>query len=144
MVWTLIYHARKKDVPTIFVKFEDLCMNPKPELQLLMSSIIGQSDLNETNAEQRIDEVIALGDQETSTYDLKDSSKKFCSSIQNYTQEQIRLVKTELEDMLYFFGYVKSHFYLGNLTGFFKFYQASDFKNEQNYFKFRKTSQQIR
>ena len=62
---TLIYHARKRDVPTIFVRFEDLCMNPKPELQLLMSFITGLSDLNGTNAERRIGEVIALGDKAT-------------------------------------------------------------------------------
>ena len=108
-----------------------------------MSFITGLSYLNGTDAERRIGEVIALGDQATQTYDLKDSSKKFCSSIKNYTLEQIRLVKTELEDMLYFFGYAKSHLDPGNLTGFFEFDQATDLKNEQNYFSFRKTSQQM-
>jgi Sulfotransferase domain len=84
---TLIYHARKRDVPTIFVRFEDLCMNPKPELDLLMRFFTGLPNLKGTNAEHRVSEVMALGDEATKTYDLKDSSKKFNSTMKNYNEK---------------------------------------------------------
>jgi hypothetical protein len=58
---TLMYHARKRDVPTIFVRFEDLLMNPKPELDLMMRFFTGLPQLKGTNAERRISEVIAMG-----------------------------------------------------------------------------------
>lgn len=62
---TVIKHARKRDVPTIFVRYEDLCMNSKPELEILMKFFTGLPDLRGTNAERRIEEVLALGEKAT-------------------------------------------------------------------------------
>ena len=46
----------------------------------------------------------------------------------------------ELEDMIYFFGYAKTHLDTENLTGFFEYDKATDLKHERNHFSFKKTS----
>jgi len=58
-------HARNRDVPTIFIRYEDLVMNPRPELEILMKFFTGLKDLKGTNAERRIEEVLALGEEAT-------------------------------------------------------------------------------
>ena len=136
----VIHDAEKSEVPTIFVRYEDLCMNPKPELELLMKFFTGMTSLEGTNAQRRIEEVLAMGEEATQTYSLKDSSKKFCSAIKYYTPVQVDHIKKELEDVLYFFGYAKTHLDPGNLTGFFEFDKATDIKNEQNHNGFKKHS----
>ena len=108
-----------------------------------MQFFTGLSSLEGTNAQRRINEVLALGDKATQTYELKDSSKKFCSAIKYYSASQIDLVKSELEDMLYFFGYAKSHLDPANITGFFEFDKETDVKHEQNHYGFKKTSTQV-
>ena len=45
-----------------------------------MRFFTGISDLKGTNAGQRVDEVYALGAEAVQTYDVKESSKKFCSA----------------------------------------------------------------
>jgi hypothetical protein len=40
-------------------------MNPRPELEILMKFFTGLPDLKGTNAERRIEEVIALGTEAT-------------------------------------------------------------------------------
>ena len=46
--------ARLKRIPVLFLRFEDLVMNPAPELYNMMKFMIGESDLTGTNAERRI------------------------------------------------------------------------------------------
>jgi hypothetical protein len=60
--------------------------------------------------------------------------------MKNYNKKQIELVKQELEDMIYFFGYAKTHLDPGNMTGFFEFDKATDLKHERNHYGYRKTS----
>lgn len=129
--------ARNREVPTIFVRYEDLVMNPRPELETLMKFFLNQSDLKGTNGQRRIEEVLALGESATQTYDLKDTHKKFCSAKKFYTDAQIEYIIHELEDMIYFSGYAKTHLDPDNLTGFFQFDKATDLKHEKNHKSYR-------
>ena len=50
--------AKFRKVPMLFIRFEDLVMNPEPQLYNIMKFLLGERDLTGTNAERRIKEVI--------------------------------------------------------------------------------------
>ena len=79
--------AKFRRVPTLFIRFEDLVMNPEPELYNMMSFLLGKRDLTGTNAERRIKEVIGMGQKATQTYNLKDSTKRNNANVQRYTPD---------------------------------------------------------
>ena len=58
--WFDVYlrDMKKREVPILFVRFEDLLMDPEPELRNIMRFILGMKDITGTNAERRIKEVI--------------------------------------------------------------------------------------
>lgn len=123
----VLHDARKREVPTIFVRYEDLCNGPEEQLRNIMRYVIGLDNLQGTNAERRIAEVLAKGEKATQTYELKDTSKKFNSSSKYYTDAQIDFLKEELKDMLYFFGYANNSLSKdANFTGFFSYDKATD------------------
>ena len=57
--------SKFRDVPMLFIRFEDLVMNPEPELYNLMRFLLGIRDLTGTNAERRIKEVLAMDQKAT-------------------------------------------------------------------------------
>ena len=77
--------AKFRRVPILFIRFEDLVMDPEPQLYKLMSFLLGKRDLAGTNAERRIKEVIAKGAKATQTYSLKESTKKNNANADRYT-----------------------------------------------------------
>ena len=79
--------ARARQVPILFVRFEDLVMNPEPVLERMMKFFLGEVDIRGTNAERRVKEVIAMGAQATVTYQLKDTTKKYNGNITMYSEE---------------------------------------------------------
>ena len=56
---------KKRTCPMLFVRFEDLLLNPEPELTNIMRFFLGMNDISGTNAERRVKEVIALGHKAT-------------------------------------------------------------------------------
>jgi len=52
--------AKFREVPMLFLRFEDLVKNPEPELYKLMRFMLGMHDLTGTNAERRIKEVLSM------------------------------------------------------------------------------------
>ena len=82
----MIDDAKFKRVPTVFVRYEDLVNNPRPELEVLMKMIIGVNDLTGTNADRRIDDVIAKGSKATQTYSLKSNTGKFNANAHLYNE----------------------------------------------------------
>lgn len=58
-----------------------------------------------TNAQRRIDEVVKAGRSATQTYKFKETTGQLNASAKRYTQEQQKFIKDELGDLLYFFGY---------------------------------------
>ena len=81
--------AKFRDVPTLFIRFEDLVNNPETELTNIMRFILGKRDIKGTNAERRVKEVIAKGADATRTYSLKETTKKFNSNAFRYTSDEI-------------------------------------------------------
>ena len=79
--------SRHRDVPMLFIRFEDLVMNPEPELYNLMRFLLGIRDLTGTNAERRIREVLAMDAKATQTYNLKASTKRNNANAHRYTAE---------------------------------------------------------
>lgn len=99
--------AKYRKVPLIFVRFEDLVMDPEPELTRIMQFMLGVDDISGTNAERRVKEVIAKGAGATVTYALKDTTKKYNGNASKYSPEQHAWIKENFGEMLHFFGYAK-------------------------------------
>ena len=121
----MMHDAKFRQVPILFIRFEDLVMNPEPELYNLMRFMLGTRDLAGTNAERRIKEVLAMGTSATQTYSLKDSTKKNNANVHRYTEDQLAWVRENMSEMLHFFGYAKVPHDPENNTGFFE-YDGSD------------------
>jgi len=66
--------ARNAKVPILFIRFEDLINNPESELVNLMRFLTHLKDIEGTNAQRRIKEVLAKGKSATQTYSLKDTT----------------------------------------------------------------------
>ena len=81
----VLLDCRTRIVPTVFVRYEDLCNDPEPEYYKILKYVLGLNDLQGTNAERRIKDVLAKGTKATETYSLKDTSKKYNSSLHYYT-----------------------------------------------------------
>lgn len=122
--WFGVYleDARKKNVPILFIRFEDLLLDPEPSLYKMMQFLIGKKDLTGTNGERRVKEVIAKGAKATqNVYRLKSTTLKFNSQVKNYNDEQLALVQDRLGDVIHTFGYAKSSKEPENPTGFFDY-----------------------
>ena len=78
--------AKLREVPTLFLRFEDLVADPEPQLYQLMSFMLGRRDLEGTNAERRIKEVLSMGAKATETYALKDSTRRQNANLHRYTE----------------------------------------------------------
>ena len=57
--------------PLYIVRYEDLVLQPKQTLMSLFCFLLGEDDLTGSNAERRIDEVVAMGKQGSQIYNLK-------------------------------------------------------------------------
>ena len=118
------YHldlAKQRRIPILFLRFEDMLMDPEPQLRDIMRFLLGIDDLTGTNAERRVKEVINLGHQATQTYKLKQSTLRFNSQGKRYSQEQIDRVGELLAEYNNTFGYAQYESEDSNPTGFFKY-----------------------
>lgn len=133
--------AALRKVPTLWVRFEDLVMDPEPHLYDLMRFMLGEKDLSGTNAERRIKEVLAKGQEATRTYDLKASTLRFNAQGKRYNAEQKESAAESLKEMLFFFGYTKNEDDPDNHTGFFDF--PKDHPLQKTYMGFRQQNQDM-
>ena len=85
----MMHDSKKRQVPMIFVRYEDLVNDPEPQLYTMMRFLLGQYDLTNTNAERRIQEVLGLGSKATVMYSLKDTTKKKNTHLHRLTPEQL-------------------------------------------------------
>jgi len=122
---TMMRDAKFRSVPILFIRFEDLVMNPEPELYNMMSFLLGKRDLTGTNAERRIKEVMALGQEATQIYTLKESTKRNNANAHRYTDAQKAWISENMKEMNHFFGYAKLPTDPENNTGFYE-YDGSD------------------
>ena len=63
-------------------------MKPKDTLMEVMGFLLESKDLEGTNLERRIDQVLAMGQEKTSAYKLKSTSGKFDAHAHMFTPEQ--------------------------------------------------------
>ena len=119
--WTTLLkecHEDKKN-PLYIVRYEDLVLKPKEAYRGLFSFILEEKDLTGTNAERRIDQMVAMGAKATVTYNLKATTGKFNMHEQKYSPQLRQFVQDELADFIYYFGYAKVDD--ESPTGFFDF-----------------------
>lgn len=90
-------------VPVHFVRYEDLVLRPKETYQDMMKFMLNLDSIDGTNADHRIDSVLAMGAKATQTYRLKNQGLN--SNAFRYSPAQLEFIKTELSRHLYFFGY---------------------------------------
>ena len=98
----MLNDAKMKSVPVLFIRFEDLVRNPKEELENIMKFLCNTKDIKGTNAERRIQEVIAKGKDATVTYQLKVSTRVLNPNVKKYNLEQLEFIKEELKDIIYY------------------------------------------
>ena len=123
---TLMKDARERACPVLFVRFEDLVMDPEPVLMQMMKFILNVNDLSGTNAERRVKEVIAKGASATVTYTLKDTTRRYNGNAGIYTEEQRQWIKSEFKEIMHYFGYAKVSSDPDNVTGFFDYTDEED------------------
>ena len=101
-----------------------------------MRFMLGTKDLSGTNAERRIEEVLAMDQSATLTYSLKESTKKNNANVHRYTPAQLAWIRENLKEFIHFFGYAKVPQDAANNTGFFE-YDGTDPELTRQYFGFK-------
>lgn len=125
-----------REAPMLFVRFEDLLMNPEPELRNIMRFMLGVNDISGTNAERRVNEVIAMGHKATqSTYKIKNTTLKLNAQGKRYNEKQQDLIKNRLAEFIHVFGYAKHPSMPENPTGFFEYPAEHPMQKKFNSFK---------
>ena len=81
-------------MPTFFVRYEDLKLNPQPVLELLFCFLLDVGTLKGTLIEKRIQEVTATGFSSKNAYKLKNTSNNLCRSSHMYTEAQITTMES--------------------------------------------------
>ncbi len=118
---TMLRHCNKEGRNPIYIcRYEDLVTNPREELEGIMKFLLDIDSIEGTNAQRRINEVVALGAQASSTYKLKATTGKFNINKHKYTDAQIKLIMDQNADFLYYMGY-SNHPTEENKTAFFDF-----------------------
>jgi len=108
----------------------------------LMEYILDLDDIAGTNAERRIDEFNNLGKEATQSYKTKKTTGKPNSHLSRYTPEQLKFMRTELADMLFFFGYV-NHPTEKNTNDYFQYdFEHVESETLENYYRFRKVNEE--
>lgn len=74
---TVMRDANLRKVPVLWIRYEDLVEDPKPHLYNVMRFMLNEKDLAGTNAERRINEVLAKGKEATQVYSLKSNTLFF-------------------------------------------------------------------
>lgn len=76
-----------KKIPVLFTRFEDLVTSPEAELRNIMKFLLNVTDIDGTNAERRVQEVLAKGKDATVLYQLKDNTRSLNTNVKRYTAE---------------------------------------------------------
>lgn len=137
---TMIRHCTTEGKnPIYFVRYEDLCNNKQEELEGVMKFLLGVPDLKGTNAQRRIEQIVA--DKGASQpYRLKATTGKFNIHAPKFNKEQIEAIKDANANLLYKFGY-SNHPQEQNKTAFFDFAQHKP-EHLADYYGFRKINEE--
>ena len=106
----------------------------KAEVEKLFCFLLDLESLEGTNVQRRIDKVMSEGKDQGKSYTLKKTTGVKNAHLHRYTHEQLKLIKEENIENLFFFGYAT---YDGqtedNPTGFFHYENASDDMKKTSY-----------
>lgn len=95
----------KRGMPMYFTRFEILIKEPKDGLMNAFKFLLATRNVEGTNLEQRIDDVLAMGKSATQTYKMKKGQRAYAKDEDMYTDAQKELLFTKLHDFLVFFGF---------------------------------------
>ena len=94
-------------LPTYYVRYEDLVLNPKPVLVELFCFMLEVPSIEGTVCEKRILDYCAKGSDAAAVYKMKAQPVQNLSrNVGMYTPEQLEYLKEECREYLYYFGYV--------------------------------------
>ena len=93
------------EIPTYFMRFEDLRDDPVPVLTNLFRFLLDVERLDDTVCLRRIKEVTERGYADKKAYKLKSTSASLCRNRDMYTEAQMNLMRDELKEMISFWGY---------------------------------------
>ena len=86
-----------------------------------MKLLLNLDNLEGTNAQRRVDEVIGMGPDATKVYKLKDNTKIPNKNVSIYSADQQAYIKSKLDFFLRFFDYAQYPDQPKNPTGFYSF-----------------------
>eukprot|EP00352_Strombidinopsis_acuminata_P004102 CAMPEP_0176383392 /NCGR_PEP_ID=MMETSP0126-20121128/33475_1 /TAXON_ID=141414 ORGANISM="Strombidinopsis acuminatum, Strain SPMC142" /NCGR_SAMPLE_ID=MMETSP0126 /ASSEMBLY_ACC=CAM_ASM_000229 /LENGTH=114 /DNA_ID=CAMNT_0017748449 /DNA_START=168 /DNA_END=512 /DNA_ORIENTATION=- len=72
-----------------------------------MRFLLNMDDISGTNAERRINEVLAKSKSSTISYKLKESTLRFNANRKRYNASQKQRIRDYMSKVLYYFGYIK-------------------------------------
>ena len=97
-----------REIPTFFMRYEDLKINPEPVLTDLFCFLLNVDSLEDTLCAQRIRDVSASGFTTKTAYALKSTSNNLCRNRDMYSEEQLEAMSETLSEMINFWGYNKA------------------------------------
>jgi hypothetical protein len=93
-------------IPIYFVRYEDLLVDPVPALEGLFAFLLDVPTIEGTVVQKRIHDSCAKGTETKTVYKLKSTTKNVSKNVGKYRPEDIKYMKEEVRDYLYYFGYV--------------------------------------
>jgi len=139
----------RANVPTYFMRYEDLCTKPVEILKELFCFILNVKSVDGTVIEKRIIDFIESNKtKKSSVYKLK-KDQDYTKLLRNeklYTPELLEHLKTELKDAMCFFGYSNSPESddQNTETSFFNYDRDSFTPQQKEYYQeFRKHNEKI-
>ena len=88
----IVLNSVAKKIPTYFMRYEDLKINPKPVLDGLFCFLLDVPSIKGTAVETRINELTKSGFEGKTAYKLKNTSLNLSRSNHMYTQAQLDLM----------------------------------------------------
>ena len=73
--------------PLYIVRYEDLVLKPKETVMGLFAFLLDVDDITGTNAERRIDQIVAMGQKATVSYNLKPTTGQLNVHEEKYSPE---------------------------------------------------------
>ena len=94
-------------IPTFFLRYEDLKLNPEPILVAMFCFLLEVDSLEGTLCLRKIKEVASSGFTNKTAYALKSNSMNLCRNRHMYSAQQLSMMRDELSDMISFWEYNK-------------------------------------
>ena len=88
----IVVNKMARKIPTYFMRYEDLKMNPRPCLEELLCFLLDVPSIENTNVQRRIHEVTAADFSKKQVYTLKSNSTNLSRQKHMYTPAQIELI----------------------------------------------------